>query len=59
MGKLSDNVNKLYSPVTLLVYFLKKGADIHIENAAGRSPLMMLPYLADLMTVLAENERLL
>lgn len=59
MGKLSDNVNKLYSPVSLLVYFLKKGADIHIENAAGQSPLKMLPYLANLMTVLAENDQLL
>ena len=59
MGKLSDNVNKLYAPVSLLMYFLKKGADIHIENATGQSPLKMLPYLANMMTVLAENERLL
>ena len=59
MGKLPDNVNKLYSPVSLLVYFLKKGADMHIENVNGQSPLNQLPYLANLMTVLAENEQLL
>ena len=59
MGKLPDNVNKLYSPVSLLVYFLKKGADIHLDNNAGQSPLKLLPYLANLMTVLAENEQLL
>ena len=59
MGKLSDNVSKLYSPVSLLMYFLKKGADMHIENIDGQSPLKMLPYLANLMTVLADNEQLL
>ena len=59
MGKLPDNVNKLYSPVTLLVYFLKKGADMHIENMHGESPLAHLPYLANLMTTLVENEDLL
>lgn len=59
MGKLPDNVNKLYSPVSLLVYFLKKGADMHIEDTSGQSPLKLLPYLANLMTVLADNEELL
>ena len=59
MGKLSDNVNKLYSPVSLLIYFLKKGADMHIQGPGGQSPLSMLPYLAKLMTTLVENEDLL
>ena len=59
MGTLPDNVNKLYTPTTLLMYFLKKGADMHIQNASGQSPLTILPYLAKLMTTLVENEDLL
>ena len=59
MGTLPDNVNKLYTPTTLLMYFLKKGADMHIQNASGQSPLSILPYLAKLMTTFVENEDLL
>ena len=59
MGKQPDNVSKLYSPVSLLIYFLKKGADMHIRSKGGQSPLSMLPYLAKFMTTLVENEDLL
>ena len=59
MGKLPDNVGRLYAPVTLLIYFLKKGADMHIANGDGQTPLSLLPYLAKLMTTLVENEDLL
>ena len=55
MGKLADNVNRRYISMTLLAYFLKHGADMHIETK-GRSPFRVLPYLAELMTILAENE---
>ena len=55
MGKLSDNVNRRYFPMSLLAFFLKKGADIHIETK-GQSPIKVLPYLAELMTIVAENE---
>ena len=55
MGKLADNVNRRYFPMSLLAYLLKKGADIHIETK-GQSPIRVLPYLAELMTILAENE---
>ena len=55
MGKLADNVNKRYFPMSLLAFFIKKGADIHIETE-GQSPIKVLPYLAELMTIVAENE---
>ena len=55
MGKLADNVNKRYFPLSLLAYFLTHGADMHIDTK-GQSPIRVLPYLAELMTIVAENE---
>ena len=59
MGKLADNINKRYFPMSLLAYFLKLGADMHIETCKGQSAIRVLPYLAELMTIVAENEDLL
>lgn len=56
MGVLPDNVSRLYFPMSLLAFFLKKGADIHIETNGGQSPIRVLPYLAELLTIVAENE---
>lgn len=59
MGQLLDNHSCVYGPINVSAYLLRKGADIHHKNNKGQSPLEFCPYLATLMTVLAENEDLL
>ena len=45
--------------MTVAGFFLRKGADMHIKNKSGCSSLQILPFIATLMTLLAESEHLL
>lgn len=59
MGKLPDNKNQLFATITTAAFLLLKGADMHVVAHNGNTAYKHCPYLATLMTVLAENEDLL
>ncbi len=58
-GEMSDNDAPLYSNITVAFFLIQNGADLHLVNKRGYSPLQMFPYIATLMTVYAENSELL
>jgi len=54
-----DNALPVVTCMTVAGFFLRKGADMHIKNKSGRSSMQILPFIATLMTLLAESEHLL
>ena len=46
----------MYGIIAVAALLLRKGADIHATNHSGRSAYQILPFLATLMTVLADYE---
>ena len=56
LGRLPDNHNPIFAPLTTAAFLLSKGADMHIVADNGNTAYKLCPYLATVMTVLAENE---
>ena len=46
----------MYGIIAVAALLVRKGADIHQNNKNGRSPYHYMPFIATLMTVLADNE---
>lgn len=46
----------MHGVIAVAALLLKKGADIHQTNKNGRSAYHFMPFLATLMTVLADYE---
>ena len=62
MGDLKstpDNALPVVTCMTMAVFLLRKGADMHIKNKKGSSALTTLPFLATLMSLIVESEDLL
>ena len=53
---LEDTSSAMYGIIAVAALLLKKGADIHQNNKNGRSPYHFMPFIASLMTVLADYE---
>ncbi len=56
---MSDNEAPLYCGITIALFLIQNGADLHLPSKRGYSPLQFCPYLATLITVYAENTELL
>lgn len=53
---VEDNLHPLYSTIAVAAFLLRKGADIHLKSKSGHSPYQCMPFIATLMTVLADYD---
>ena len=56
---LEENMYPLYATIAVTAFLLRKGADIHQANKSGRSPYQYMPFIATLMTVLADYDEIM
>ena len=49
----------MYGIISVAALLIKKGADIHQTNNNGRSAYNFMPFIATLMTVLADYEEVM
>ena len=58
-GDLQANDSTLYACISVTFLLLQKGADIHVKNKKGSSPLRFCPMLSTLMALYVENAKAL